>query len=149
MNDKYAIFQRVYNNRNKPRFFVLRPEPNASPPRFVMTSIPYADNIVGQMPKCKIPVMSNDKIDDEDLLNFCKSIDVYCDTCTNEVKLAPSMMIDFHSNAIVTEMAKQLLNQDFEFEEECDLLGCDFTEVNDYEEILKRNWPSSDDKITL
>lgn len=140
--DKYAIVQRVYNRNNNPRFFVLRPEPNATPCRFVMTNLPYADDITGKYQKISIPKATDDKSED-DFTRFCQSLDVHHDRCCIDVPVAPTMMLEYFTNNVVKGAAEKICHKAnksvtfkndefFDFNAPCQ---------NGYAAELKKSWP--------
>lgn len=139
--DKYAIVQRVYNNNNNPRFFVLIPEPNSTPCRFVMTNLPYADDITGKYHKISIPKPTDVKCDD-DFTKFCQSLDVHHDRCCIDVPVAPTMMLEHFTNNVVKEVAEKICNgnnRSFEFRNK-EFLDFYTPCSNGYAEELKKSW---------
>lgn len=144
-DDKYAIVQRIYNKNNNPKFFVLKAEPHEKPPRFVMTSLPYADDIVaGNYFNCKQPNKDDvEEVEENDFTKFCKSIDLYSDSCAQTFPLAPSMTMDLFSDNIVKETIRKLCGQDFQF---TDIGAFDFDTLNQNEhwENIKELWPEAD-----
>lgn len=119
----------------------MKPEPHAKPPRFVMTSLPYGDDIVGNYLKCVTPKKSMQKVElDEDFINFCESINVTSDKCTLDIPIAPSMTYEWFSDNIVKEAARKLCDKGFEFTE-TEPFDLSSPQKNEFWEKLKQSWP--------
>lgn len=106
-----------------------------------MTSLPYADDIVGNYLKSTTPKKSDVKEEEEDeFKRFCSSMDVHSDICSLEIPLAPSMTMDSFTDNIVKETARKLCDKDFEFAE-TEPFDLDSFPNNEYWEVLKNCWP--------
>ncbi|XP_018567653.1 uncharacterized protein LOC108908199 [Anoplophora glabripennis] len=138
--EKYVVMRRVYNANNKPKFFVLVPQPDLQPKCFVMSELPYADDLKQNF-KCTEPVLT-EKVEDDTFEQFFNSIDIWNDNCKLSIPLGPKMMLEIYSSKLANAVAKQYLEQDFSFEElDVDDLE---NETNDSLEALKASWPEND-----
>lgn len=135
--EKYAIVKRVYNANNKPKYFVLVPQPNLEPKCFVMSELPYADDLKQNF-KFTEPVVDA-QIEDETFKRFFDSIDIWDDSCKVNVPLGPKMMLDSDTSKLANAVANKYLGHEFSFD------GVDINELddetNEFLESLKASWP--------
>ncbi|KAJ8973073.1 hypothetical protein NQ317_002289, partial [Molorchus minor] len=113
--NKYAVVRRVYNANNKPKYFVLVPQPKLKPKCFVMSELPYADD-VKQNYSFRKPKSGGE--DDDAFKNFCNSLDI-CNlaSCKLNIPLSPKLTLDPYLDRLSTNAFKKYLNRDFDFDE--------------------------------
>lgn len=140
-DNKYAVTQRIYSKNNYPKYFVLKPEPHSIPPRFVMTSLPYADDLVKHV-QCVKPEKSDQQNDEDSVVQFCQSIDITHDKCTLDVPLAPCMVKELFTDNIIKTTASKLCNTQFDFSQ-VDPFDFDSFHNNPYWDLLQKNLPDS------
>lgn len=139
--EKYAVMRRVYNANNKPKFFVLVPQPELEPKCFVMAELPYADDLKQNF-KFTEPVLT-ETIEDDIFEQFFSSIDIWNDKCKLSVPLGPKMMLEPYTSKLANAAAKKYLENDLPFEE-LDINDLETNETNECLESLKASWPEDD-----
>lgn len=137
--EKYGIVQRIYNKNNNPKFFVLKPDPESTPCRFIMTDLPYADDILGKYLNISIPKCPDIKSKEDDFSKFCQSLDIYHNRCCIDSPIAPTMMLEDFTNNTVKQIANKLCCK-MAKTKNSDLLSVDTYPRNDYWDTLQESW---------
>ncbi|KAJ8919971.1 hypothetical protein NQ315_006501 [Exocentrus adspersus] len=135
---KYAVVRRVYNSNNKPKFFVLVPQPESEPKSFVMSELPYADDLK-QTLKFSDPVITEDAVD-EDFEKFFNSIDIWEDSCKLDVPLGPKMIVDLYLSKLANAAASKYLGREFKCQA-TDVVNMEDKDTNESLQAVRRAWP--------
>ncbi|XP_044268654.1 uncharacterized protein LOC123013869 [Tribolium madens] len=136
--NKYVIARRVYNNNYVPKIVVLVPKPDYNPKCFVMTSLPFADDIRLNCKEKKVG--SAPKIDvNESVYKFLDTLDTDIANSLKKVPLDITMMQNVNVQRIVNKTVDKLLGKQLNLEE----IDLDLMEMPSGEDIeqLKNSWP--------
>ncbi|EFA03479.1 uncharacterized protein LOC663096 [Tribolium castaneum] len=136
--NKYVIARRVYNNNYVPKIVVLVPKPDYNPKCFVLTALPFADDVRLNCKEQKVDLAP--KI--EENKSVYKLLDGLDTDNENSVKKAPldiKMVQNVNVQRIVNAAVDKLLDKHINLEEtDLDLMELPSGE---YMEELKNSWP--------
>lgn len=138
--------QRVYSKGSKPQYFVLKPQIDEKGARFVMTKLPYADEVRDKYHHCIKPEIEHKEtdLDEEETIfnNFCQSVDIFSDKCCKDFPLTPNMTIDTFTEAVIEEAARKICNKESEFTE-TQHFNLESELDNEYVKDLRQMWLKS------
>ncbi|RZC31947.1 uncharacterized protein BDFB_000625 [Asbolus verrucosus] len=108
--NKYVIARRVYNNNFIPKIVVLVPKPEHNPKCFLLTSLPFAEDIRYDYKEKNVEAAP--KIDAiNEVYQFLDGINIENDKCEKKVPLGVTMMLDTNCQKLINKATDKYLEK--------------------------------------